>query len=131
MTAFPILYVADVERSACFYERAFGFDETFRWDGDDGRAEYVALRRGESLLGIGRGTGRGGFELCLYVDDVDATAEVLRGLGAREISAPADQPWNERLAYFDDPDGHRLHVTMTLEHASGAGEPQSAPADPR
>jgi uncharacterized glyoxalase superfamily protein PhnB len=45
---------------------------------------------------------------------VDATAERLRELGAREISPPADQPWNERLAYFEDPDGHRLHVTMPL-----------------
>ena len=115
MTTFPIIYVADVERSARFYGDAFGFETTFRWDGDDGRAEFVALRRGESSLGIGHGEGRGGFELCLYVEDVDAAAERLRELGAREVSPPADQPWKERLAYFDDPDCHRLHGTMTLD----------------
>ena len=26
MSTFPILYVADVERSAAFYQRAFGFE---------------------------------------------------------------------------------------------------------
>ena len=109
MTVFPILYVDDVERAATFYERAFGFERTYRWEDD-----YIALRRGESHLGVGRGDGRGGFELCIYVDDADATAERLRELGAREVAAPADQPWGERLAYFEDHDGHRLHVTMKL-----------------
>jgi lactoylglutathione lyase len=109
VSTFPILYVADVPRAAEFYEQAFAFERTYRWEDD-----YIALKRGDSHLGLGRGEGRGGFELCIYVDDVDATAERLRELGAREISPPADQPWNERLAYFEDPDGHRLHVTMPL-----------------
>jgi uncharacterized glyoxalase superfamily protein PhnB len=114
VTTFPIIYVDDVESSARFYEEAFGFERTFRWPLEGGPLEYVALRRGDSHLGIGQGEGRGGFELCLYVEDVDAVAERLRALGAREVSAPADQPWGERLTYFDDPDGHRLHVTMQL-----------------
>ena len=109
MTVFPILYVADVDRAARFYQQAFGFEQTYRWEDD-----YIAVRRGDSQLGLGRGEGRGWFELCIYVDDVDATAERLRELGARELSPPADMPWNERLAYFEDADGHKLHVTMKL-----------------
>ena len=114
MSTFPIVYSADVERSARFYAQAFGFEQTYRWPSEGGPLEYVALRRGDSHLGIGLGEGRGGFELCLYVEDVDATAESLRTLGAREVAPPADQPWGERLAFFEDPDGHRLHVTMPL-----------------
>ena len=75
MSTFPIVYVQDVERSARFYEDAFGFEPTFRWPAQGGPPEYVALRRGQSHLGIGLGEGRGGFELCLYVEDMDATAE--------------------------------------------------------
>ena len=52
-----------------------------------------------------------GFELCIYVDDVDGTAERLLGLGARQVKAVGEMPWGERMAYFDDLDGHRLHVT--------------------
>jgi lactoylglutathione lyase len=112
LTTFPIIYVSDVERSARFYEEAFGFERTFVWDEPDG--VFIALRRRGSELGIGEGEGRGGFELCIYVDDVDATAARLRELGAHEVAPPEDKPWNERMAFFDDPDGHRLHVTMSL-----------------
>jgi uncharacterized glyoxalase superfamily protein PhnB len=72
------------------------------------------LKRDGSELGIGQGEGRGGFELCVYVDDTDAAAERLRSLGAKQLTEPQDMPWNERLTYFEDPDGHRLHVTMKL-----------------
>ncbi|MBD0329812.1 MAG: VOC family protein [Thermoleophilia bacterium] len=109
-----MLYSADVDRAARFYEDAFGFERTYRWPAEGERLDYAALRRADSHLGIGLGEGSGGFELCVYVEDVDATAERLRALGAREIAAPADQSWGERLAYFEDPDGHRLHVTMKL-----------------
>jgi lactoylglutathione lyase len=112
VTTFPIIYVADVHRSARFYEEAFGFERTFVWDEPDG--VFIALKRRGSDLGIGEGEGRGGFELCIYVDDTDETAARLRELGVRELSPPADMPWNERLAYFEDPDGHKLHVTMSL-----------------
>jgi lactoylglutathione lyase len=112
VSTFPIIYAADVGRSATFYEDAFGFERTFEWDGPEGR--FIALKRRGSDLGIGEGEGRGGFELCIYVDDTDAAAERLRELGAREVSPPTDMPWNERLAYFEDPDGHKLHVTMRL-----------------
>ena len=78
----------------------------------------MTLRFGESELGIG---GLGGdpihgqpqrpasghrIELCLYVDDVDATVEAAR---AREVPItlePVDQPWGERIAYVADPDGN-------------------------
>jgi lactoylglutathione lyase len=112
VTTFPIIYVSDVKRSARFYEEAFGFERTFVRDEPDG--VFIALERRGSELGIGQGAGRGGFELCIYVDDVDATAATLRGLGAQEVAPPEDKPWNERMAFFEDPDGHRLHVTMSL-----------------
>jgi uncharacterized glyoxalase superfamily protein PhnB len=47
----------------------------------------------------------------LYVDDVDRTAERLLELGATQVKAAEDMPWGERMAYFDNLDGHRLHVT--------------------
>jgi lactoylglutathione lyase len=113
VSTFPILYVSDVDRAARFYEDAFGFERTYEWT-QDGRVVYAAHKRGESRLAFGEGEGRGGFELCIYVDDVDATAARLRDLGAGEVKAAEDMPWGERMAYFDDLDGHRLHVTSPV-----------------
>ena len=58
--------------------------------------------------------GSGAFELCLYVDDMDAACARLRELGAEELRAPVDEPWGERRAYFADPDGNTIHLAMTI-----------------
>ena len=125
-TPFPIVYASDVDRSARFYEEAFGFERTFRWP-PDGDVDYAFLRLGEHGLGAGvhsaAGTHLGAprrdtparFELCIYADDVDAAAERLRALGAPELLAPQDMPWEERVAYFADPDGNPIQITAPIE----------------
>jgi lactoylglutathione lyase len=124
VSAFPILYSHDVERSASFYADAFGFEQAFRWPAE-GRPEYVYLRREQFGVGIGAADGEnvhgnpvtpgsGSFELCVYVDDMDATCARLRELGSRELRPPVDEEWGERRAYFADPDGNTLHLAMTL-----------------
>jgi lactoylglutathione lyase len=121
---FPILYAHDVERSAAFYETAFGFERTFQWPAE-GPPGFVFLRLEPSGIGIGAAGGEnvhgapvvpgaGSFELCLYVDDMAAACARLRSLGAKELRGPVDEPWGERRAYFADPDGNSLHLAMTL-----------------
>jgi lactoylglutathione lyase len=113
--AFPILYVEDADRSARFYCDNFDFEIAFRWPAD-GELEFAFLRL--EPLGIGVVQGSRGedaqFEVCVYCDDTDAAAERLRGNGVRELQAPEDQPWGERLAFFEDPDGNKIHVTARL-----------------
>jgi catechol 2,3-dioxygenase-like lactoylglutathione lyase family enzyme len=54
------------------------------------------------------------FELCLYVDDMQAACARLRELGAWELRPPVEESWGESRAYFADPDGNTLHLAMTL-----------------
>jgi lactoylglutathione lyase len=126
--AFPILYAADVDRTVAFYRDAFGFEVGFRWPAE-GPLAFAYLRLEPLGIAIGSAAGdtlhgdradapRGGFELCLYTDDVDAAAERLRTIGAPILLEPADQPWGERLLYTRDPDGTPVQVTM--EQAPGA-----------
>jgi lactoylglutathione lyase len=121
---FPILYVGDIARSEAFYRDAFGFEPAFRWP-SDGPSTFVFLRLEPLGMGIGAADGEnvhgnpvrpgsGAFELCLYVEDMDAACARLRELGARELRPPADEPWGERRAYFADPDGNTLHLAMRL-----------------
>jgi lactoylglutathione lyase len=107
---FPMLSAEDFAASVSFYA-ALGGEEAYRFPEDD--PVFVTLRFGESELGIGalRGEPIHGrpqrpaaghrIELCLYVDDVDATAA-----RAPAIVEPQDMPWGERIAYIEDPDGN-------------------------
>jgi len=58
------------------------------------------------------------FELafpCENKEDVDASYERLINNGATGIQAPATMPWNQRTAFFSDPDGniHELFCDLT------------------
>ena len=126
---FPILHVSDVERSVQLYTEAFAFEVTFRWP-DEGPVEFAFLKLGETGIGIGgrkppelpdwpEGRDVGSFQLCIYADDTDAGAERLRELGLRQMTAPREMPWGEKLAFFEDPDGNLIHVTAVLDPSAG------------
>jgi lactoylglutathione lyase len=46
---------------------------------------------------------------------VGAATERLRTLGVPEFLPPTDQPWNERVCYFGDPDGNPIHITSPIQ----------------
>ena len=119
--AFPIVYTRDLARSLAFYRDTLGFEQKYRWP-PEGEPDFVVLRLEQFELGLsaasaprellGREMGdEPRFELCVYADDTDAAAERLRAAGARELAAPRDYPWGERLAYFEDVEGNAIHVT--------------------
>jgi lactoylglutathione lyase len=115
---FPMLSAESLPASRRFYE-LLGAVESYRFP-ETGTPAFVSLRFGETELGIGQlgpeplhgepqrpATGHR-IELCLYVDDVDASVAHLRTTGARIVLEPKDQPWGERIAYVQDPDGNLL-----------------------
>jgi lactoylglutathione lyase len=112
---FPIIYVEDVAASLAFYRDLLGFAETFRFP-ETGDPEFVGLSNVALARASDGQTGSHGqpmhprsgqqFELCVYVDDVDAAVDELRSHGAPVLVEPVDQPWGERMAYVADPTGH-------------------------
>ena len=108
---FPMVSAEDFAESVSFYAGLGGI-EAYRFPEED--PVFVTLRFGDSELGIGalRGASIHGraqrpatghrVELCLYVDDVDATA----AQAASVVTPPQDMPWGERIAYIEDPDGN-------------------------
>jgi catechol 2,3-dioxygenase-like lactoylglutathione lyase family enzyme len=118
---FPILHVRDPERSARFYSENFGFEQTFRWP-QEGPLEFAFLQLGEMGIGVASkavpvlpdwpdGRETGSFQLCIYTDDTDAAAEELVRRGVKQLTAPREMEWGEKLAFFEDPDGNLIHVT--------------------
>ena len=114
---FPILTVQDPARSVRFYVDNFDFEVTYRWP-DDGPVEFAYLQLGGHAMAVGSprggeatGNGPPRCTMCFYVDDTDEACERLLAAGVRQVTAPWDAEWGERMAVFEDPDGTPILVT--------------------
>lgn len=122
--AITILAVADVRRSVAFYVAAFGWSVAA-----DAAPAYAELELpGGARIGL---YVRGGFartagaapadvpagcvgpaEIYLRVEDLDGAIAALVAAGARPLSPRAPREWGDEAAYFADPDGHVVAVSM-------------------
>lgn len=120
---FPMLSCENVGRSMDFYRGLLGGRETYRFP-EEGDPAFVALSFGDgSEIGLGGIAERPvhglpqrpalghRIELCVYVDDVDATYERARRAGFDAVADPGDMPWGERTAWLADPDGNLVMLT--------------------
>jgi lactoylglutathione lyase len=129
--AFPILYTEHLAAARAFYEDLLGFVETFRFPAE-GQPHFVALSLEEGSIGIADvslpadpGHGRPlrpvsghRFELCVYADDVDEALTQLAAAGVPVLAKPFDQPWGERMAYVEDPDGNPVHIAAAIAESA-------------
>jgi lactoylglutathione lyase len=112
-----MLSCADLARSLAFYGALLGGVEAYRFP-EAGEPAFLTLRFGDgSEVGLGsiaaapmhgrpqRPASGHRVELCVYVDDVDATWAAAGEAGFEVVRAPADMPWGERVAWLADPDG--------------------------
>ncbi|MFB6719080.1 VOC family protein [Kribbella sp. NPDC056345] len=108
---FPIVTTADLDRLLAFYTDALGATEHYRFP-PEGPPGYVGLHVGKASLGLGHDPDHqpaaGSIALWFYVDDCDAITTRIRQTGARILEEPTDQPWGERIARAQDPDGNTL-----------------------
>jgi len=128
-TAFPIVYCDDLPRTLAFYRDRLGFRLTFAYPAE-GEPGFAALQLGDGAelaladvsdpdaahlhgKAVRPATGHG-FELCVYTDDVDAAVAELRGAGVLVLAEPADQPWGDRIAYVEDPEGNPVMLCAEL-----------------
>jgi lactoylglutathione lyase len=117
---YVILYVRDLDVSAAFYRDVVGLAFKLR---DAGYAEFVT---GETRFGLLERTrasdlinrepidGGPAGEVLFLVDDVDAEAERLRGLGVEFLSGPVDRPWGHRTLHLLDPDGFVIELAQRI-----------------
>lgn len=121
---FPMLSVASLERAEEFYAGLLGGEERYRFP-PDGPPEFVTLGFGETELGLGalgdapplhgqplRPAIGHRIELCVYVEDLDATMARARDAGVPVLLPPTARPWGERVAYLEDPDGNLVMVVQ-------------------
>lgn len=113
-SAFPIITTPDLERALGFYRDLLGGVVSFAYP-SEGPPGYVGVDLGTSHLGIGHdpavqlGADQR-IALWLYVADCDAAVEAVRAAGGTVVEEPVDQPWGERVARVEDPDGNRIII---------------------
>jgi lactoylglutathione lyase len=115
---YVIAYVADVDGTIEWWERAFGISRGFV--AEDG--SYGELTTGSTTLSfashdMGKANLPGGFvphdpsgppaatEIALVTDDVSSAHERAIEAGARELAGPKQKPWGQTVSYVRDPNG--------------------------
>ncbi len=115
---YVVAYVADVEATIEWWERAFGLSR--RLIAEDG--SYGELDTGATTLSfashqMARDNLPGGFaahdpsgppaatEIALVDDDVPAAHARALEAGARDLAGPKQKPWGQTVAYVRDPNG--------------------------
>jgi lactoylglutathione lyase len=123
---YSILYVADVERSLDFYERAFGQKRGFLAE----EKTYGELDTGATKLGFVKADFAktflkgfrpnnpketpGGFEVAFVTDDVQAAFDAAVKAGAMRVVAPEKKPWGQTVSYVRDLDGVLVEICSRL-----------------
>ena len=110
------VFTHDIEAALTFYQDVLGLPETFRTP-REGSPEHVEMKAGGFVLALSTAeaarrvhgleveAGRPAMSLVFWVEDVDATFDVVTAAGAPPVSAPHDTGNDNRNAVVRDPDG--------------------------
>jgi lactoylglutathione lyase len=133
---YVIGYVADVERSIDFYERAFGLTRRFVGpDGDYGEMDTGAttlafaaatlaasnLARAGGYAALDPAAGPPGVTITLVTDDVPAALADALTAGATPYVDTMEMPWGQTVAYVRDPDGILVELATPVHPVSDPG----------
>jgi PhnB protein len=125
----PYLVVKGAAKAIDFYTKVFGAREKFRMDGPGGSIAHAEIEIGDSVVMLADENPQHGalspatvggtpVSIMLYVQDVDRTAETLVKAGAKTLRPVQDMFYGDRSGGFEDPFGHRWHVSTHIEDVS-------------
>ncbi|HEX6102442.1 MAG TPA: VOC family protein [Alphaproteobacteria bacterium] len=122
----PYLVVKGAAKAIDFYKKVFGAREKFRMEGPGGTVAHAEIEIGDSVVMLADENPQHGalspatvggtpVTIMLYVEDVDRTAETLSKAGAKTLRPVQDMFYGDRSGSFEDPFGHRWHVSTHIE----------------
>jgi PhnB protein len=127
-TVTPYLILRGAAKALDFYKQAFGAEELFRFPMGD-KIAHAEIKIGDSpimladeipAMGYRSPQAYGGspVSICLYVQDVDATAKQAIAAGIKVLRPVADQFYGDRTGTFEDPFGHIWAIATHKEDVS-------------
>jgi lactoylglutathione lyase len=125
--AYTILYVADVEQSISFYEKAFGFKRKFTAPGNEyGELDTGATALSFAAVDLGKKNLKEGFiqstttgkpfgiEVAFATNDVEAVYNAAVKAGAIATQPAVNKPWGQTVAYVRDIDGFLIEICTPM-----------------
>jgi uncharacterized glyoxalase superfamily protein PhnB len=113
----PFLPVRDLQETISYYKQELGFTDEWFWG--DPPMDAGCHRDGLSLLfnqNESLAARIVGFELVMFVDDVDGIYEEFTNRPAIKIASPLrDEPWGIREFTIQDPNGYLLRISCSIE----------------
>jgi len=127
-TATPYLIVRDARRALEFYPRAFGAQETGRFE-HDGKIGHAEIKIGDSPIMLAdeypdrnilgpESLGGSTVGICLYVEDSDAWYERALSAGCEVLKPIQDQFYGHRSGTVKDPFGHWWTLASVKEEVT-------------
>lgn len=124
---YTIIYVADVEASLAFFERAFGIHRRFLHES----GTYGELNTGDTTLAfashaLGAENLPGGYvaadasprplgmEVALVTPAVREAHDAAVSAGATEVKPPEAKPWGQIVSYLRCPDGTLVELCSPM-----------------
>lgn len=125
--SYTILYVQEVEKALCFYEKAFGFARKFLTPDES----YGELLVGETTLSFASlalansnlkdgfaesslATKPFGIEIGFTTDNVEETVQSAVDAGATLVESPILKSWGQVVAYVRDMDGFLIEICTPM-----------------
>jgi lactoylglutathione lyase len=118
-----IVYVAEPDVAAAYYERVFGMRVEFAV-GSYAQLDTGATKLGFAAYALGEDNFPGGVrhaegqpfnvELALVHEDVDGAFQHALGAGCEPLAEPKDKPQGQRVAYVRDPFGTLVELATPL-----------------
>ena len=117
-TVTPYLVIEGADEVLEFVKQAFGAEERFRMDREDGTIGHAEVTIGDSVVMLAEAGGEwtsmpGG--LHLYVEDCDATYARALEAGAESVREPEDQFYGDRSGGVRDRAGNLWWITTHVE----------------
>jgi len=119
---YPLIQTNDVEGTATFYQRNFGFKALFESDWyyhlqsvtDEAVNITVLKANHETIPAIARGVTQG-LILSFEVEDVDVEDMRLQENGVAVVQSLRDEPHGQRHAIYRDPNGILIDIITPIE----------------
>jgi PhnB protein len=121
----PYLSVDDASGAIDFYVKVLGAKERMRMPGPDGRIGHAEVEIGDAMIMLAdswpespstpKQLGGTPVTIMVYVQDVDATYQKALDAGASAITKVEDQFYGDRSGSFEDPFGHKWHISTHVE----------------